>query len=617
MSCKPPALNNMAQRFSCDTGTLMQIINLRIDFSQRGSQVNLLQAAVMIGNYRICKQLLVEGAGMLTLSNVPPPLCLALDLDRYQIARLLIDSGANVLLPHQGMYPMYYALKPNTPQFIVEAIIKAGFLPDSIIEDRHCNTALHKAVVCKNVDVVKALIKLNADCNLKETQGGCTPLHIAVNSKVPLIAQILINSGADLEAEDKGGLTPLFHAVYQNDIIFVNFLIELGANIHHLCSETLVYPLNVAANLGHKAITEALLKQGADPSRVAPGMASLPIHSVAMSRNGKTAECAEQLKGIVELLISQGSEVDVPNKDGNTPVQLALREHNFTIVEVLIQQGAAVNHNLDQGTTLHYIAKVANEELVNMCFEYGADYSIPDSSGKTPYHLAMFNHDLNVLNIFWKFGCPFDLPANGPTCGPLDVFTKLDGQKKLMLGIKENNVNMMKSALSNGAEVRSCSMEIPYPLHFAVSNGFSSVVLLLLEKGTPSNIINNKGESPLHIAASRGYSQICRYLLRYGACYNLPTNLAGKSPLDLALENNQYEIVYILREIDLMFKSSINKSFEGLQGIFEKSNSVQSLQAYLNSINKDGSTLLAVALKEKNFDLAENLMKLRLQIIKA
>lgn len=594
----------------------MQIINIRMDFSKNGGQLTLLQAAVMVGNYRICKQLLVEGAGTLTLSNVPPPLCLALNSDRYQIARLLIDSGADVLSPHLDLYPMYYALKPNTPQFIVEAIIKAGFLPDSIIEEKQCHTALHKAVVCKNVDVVKALIKLNADCNVKETQGGCTPLHFAVNFKVPLIAQILIDGGADLEAEDKGGLTPLFHAIYKNDLLFVNFLIELGANIHHLCSDLLVYPLNVAANLGYKAIAEALLKHGADASRVAPGTANLPIHSVAMSRNGKTPECAEQLKGIVELLIKQGSEVDVPNKDGNTPMQLALREHNFTVVEVLIREGtASLNQDFDQGTTFHYIAKIADEELVNLCLEYGADYSIPNKSGKAPYHVAMFNNNSNVLNIFWKFGCPYDLPANGPTCGPLDVFQKLDDQKKFMLGIKENNVNMMKSALSDGAEVRGRSLEIPYPLHFAVSNGFSSVVLLMLEKGIPSNIINDKGESPLHIAACKGYSQICRYLLRYGACYDLPTKPAGKSPLDLALENNHYEIVYMLREIDLLFKSSVNKSFEGLQGTFEKSNNVQSLQAYLNSINKEGSTLMAVALKEKNFDLAENLMKLRLQII--
>lgn len=606
----------MAQRLSCDTGTLTKLFDICANFTKSGVQITFLQAGIMVGNYRICKQLLAEGASMLTYSNVPHPLCLALNLEKYQLARLLIDSGADVHLLHLDMYPMFFAVNDNTPEFIVEAIVKAGFLPDSVIEHKNGQTALHKAVFCKNVDVVKALVKLNANCNIKETHSGCTPLHLAVCVKVPLIAQILVDGGADLEAEDNKGLTPLLHAIYKNDVLFVNFLMELGANIHHLSSEVLIYPLNAAAILGYKAIVEALIKHGADPLRVAPGMVNLPIHSVAMSQN-RTPECAEQLKSIAELLIKQGSKVDVPNRDGNTPVQLALQERNWTVVEVLIKAGAALNHDIDRGTTFHCIAKVATQEIINLCLEYGADYSIPDSSGQTPYHRAMFNINCDVINPFLRFGCPFDLPANGPTCSSLDVCMMLEKQKKLMLGVKGNNVNMITSAVSEGAEVRCCSMEIPYPLHFAVSNGFSSVVLLLLEKGIPSNIINDKGESPLHIAACKGYSQICHYLLRYGACYNLPTRSEGKSPLDLALENNQYEMVNILREIDLMFKSSFNKSFEGLQGTFEKSNNVQSLQAYLNTINKEGSTLLAVALREKNFNLAENLMKLRLQIIKA
>lgn len=605
----------MASRIWCNDETLMQISVILSDFSQRGCRLTPLQAAVMTGNYRICKQLLREGAEMSTSSEYPPPLCLALDSGRFQIARLIIDSGADVLLPHKGLYSMFFAVKPDTPEFIVEALIKAGFPPNCKIEEKCCNTALHKAVLCKNVGVVKALIKLNASCNVKETAFGYTPLHMAVNVKDPLIAQILVDNGADLEDEDNAGMSPLLLAINQNDLLFVNFLIELGADLHHLCSRTLNYPLNIAANLGLVAIVKALLKQGADPSRVAPGMANLPIHSAAGSQHANTPELIDKLKEIVELLIENGSEVDVPDKDGNTPIHLALKVNNFKVVEVLIKEGAAVNHKFEKGTIFHYVSKVANKDLVSLFLENGADFTILDDGGNTPYHMAMFNVDSNVLNIFWKFGCPFDMPRNG--FYPSEVLKKIDNQTKFMLGIKENNLNMMVNALSNGAEVRSHSLEIPFPLHYAVSNGFTSVVLLLLENGVPVNIINKKGESPLHIAASKGYFQICRYLLRYGACYNLQNKLTEKTPLDLALENNQYEVVYILREIDLMFNSRVNKSFEELQGTFEKSKHVESLQAYINSINREGDTLMGVALKEKNIDLVENLMKLRLQIIKA
>ncbi|MEJ1281449.1 hypothetical protein NN561_012399 [Cricetulus griseus] len=59
------------------------------------------------------------------------------------------------------------------------------------------------------------------------------------------------------------------------------------------------------------------------------------------------------------------------------------------------------------------------------------------------------------------------------------------------------------------------------------------VVRFLVEQGATVNQAGNEGRTPLHVAASCGYLDIARYLLSHGA--NIAAiNSAGDMPLDLA-----------------------------------------------------------------------------------
>lgn len=49
--------------------------------------------------------------------------------------------------------------------------------------------------------------------NVHPIQVGCTPLHRAASTGKPELCELLIEEGADIDAEDRAGQTPIMTAV--------------------------------------------------------------------------------------------------------------------------------------------------------------------------------------------------------------------------------------------------------------------------------------------------------------------------------------------------------------------------------------------------------------------
>lgn len=614
-----PGLSVLAKAYNLDYTMLTEVLHIQGNYRKRGCFISLVQAVVIQGYYKLCKRLIQEGCSVLSSEfNTPPPLILALQSEKYQIARLLIQSGANVSLGFKGNTPMFYAIKKNTPEFIVEEILRAGFPVNELIEGTNGMTSLHRAVACDNVPIVNLLIERGADVNATDTLNLYRPLHVAVNQGCFNTVDLLVKKGASLEAECKEGYTPLFHAILSNNIKLVKKLDILGADFHHLSSVKMIYPLNFAVSLGRREITQYLVLNGAGVLVECPVSGNLPIHDVALSQVGKKVETFRlELAKITTILIDNGSDLEPVNKQGLTPLQLALREQNFNVVEVLVREGVNINKEMDQATYFHFVAKFARSDVVEAMLECGADWSIKDKNGMTSYHWAKLNPNVNALQMFFKHRCPLDLPTAATT--PLkynysnNVISVLSNQNLFIFGIRKGDVQLVKEALSKGAVARGISCEMRNPLHFAVENGSSAVVLLMLEQGVSPNDFDEEGETPLHAAARKGDFLICIYLLSYGAGFSTPAKKSGKTPLDLAMENAKFKVVFLLKEIQAEFSCQEDRYVRSLD---EKLKSWQAdsrlLLAFLNSVNSRGDTLMRVALRKRLYKLAYSIMKFHL-----
>lgn len=87
-------------------------------------------------------------------------------------------------------------------------------------------TLLHCAVLLNNEEVVKELLKHNPNVNAEDNFKK-TPLHYVKNNR---IAQLLINHGANMDAENDLGHCIMIDAYVTNNMQLIKLLIENGAD---------------------------------------------------------------------------------------------------------------------------------------------------------------------------------------------------------------------------------------------------------------------------------------------------------------------------------------------------------------------------------------------------
>ena len=158
------------------------------------------------------------------------PLVAALAGEHFQTADLLRHNGADVDVRGQyGAYP------------------------------------LHAAAYSGNLEVVRKLIKYDPAYIDARDEYGWTPLLMASegrNSKDGSVVRLLLEHGADINAQTQSGRTPLHEASYCGALEVVRLLLERGADVEAK-DEDGETALQEAAERGHDEVVELLREHGA------------------------------------------------------------------------------------------------------------------------------------------------------------------------------------------------------------------------------------------------------------------------------------------------------------------------------------------------------------------
>jgi ankyrin repeat protein len=374
------------------------------------------------------------------------------------------------------------------------------------------------------IDQLAKLFKENPDLVNATDEGPETRLQEAVKSGRHLVAKFLISKGADVNLHNPDTRSPLMLAIEKSDVNMASLLVSSNANINDGALSYAVQkgskeivdlllrkganpnsmagrsePLNVAAELGFRAIAEELINAKADLNG-GDHDGNTPLHLAAM--RGYLA--------FTELLVSKGASQAVKNKEGLTPFLCACKYQQLAVAEFLGSHGAdvmAVDNAKDSALHLALAAKPVDEDLLRYVLQLRLPISAINAWGLSPLWLALITEQANELESVLNAG------AN-----PKEVFK---GHKPL----PGQQASYIKIRTKRGIPIEEVQVPVPegnpVPILFITERGQVEMLKLLLAHGADPNQKDDFGRLPLENALHSGRGlPVVKLLLEYHASVN-------------------------------------------------------------------------------------------------
>jgi ankyrin repeat protein len=387
---------------------------------------------------------------------------------------------------------------------------------------------------------------------------GSTPLQWAVYEGDAAQVKRLITAGADVNAANKYGATAMSLAAEVANTAILELLLAAGANADSPNGDGMT-ALLLVARTGNVDAAKALLARGA-------------TIDARESFGGQTAlmwSAARRHPEMIDLLVSRGAEVDARSavrdyqrhiqaegrpksldSGGFTPLLYAARENCLACVDVLLKHGADIDlPDPDDVSPLNVAIMNANWDLAKKLIDAGADVNQWDIYGETPLYVAIGmstridgghasidppneTKGNDLIGMLLEHGANpniqlFFRPAN------VRGATNTRGSTALIRAANNGDLELVQRLLEHGADATLYLADRETPIHAVLAGRASEkdaleLIKVLHEAGTDVNsvaLVNHieevRGGSALHFAVRKRYKDVIKQLASFGIDMNL------------------------------------------------------------------------------------------------
>lgn len=397
-----------------------------------------------------------------------------------------------------------------------------------------------------NGNLTEAKLLLQEPCTDVNAGGGDNPapLNVALRRGKFDVAKLLVEAGAKVDSANQGG-TPLDEAARSGSAEMVEFLISHGAQANTCCA------LATASAFGALDAVKVLLAHGADPNRVVNSGNQTPLFSVVNAREGRKNQGIQE--EVLWTLIKAGANVNWVDKDGDTPLTLAVENANLRAVKILLEAGSKVdvkNRNkyspirlvtqtgglparreiaalLVQSSTkidpedgerlLSQSAREGWSEVLDQLVQHGVD--VKGESGNEALEAAVTKGNVEVVRMLLQAGA--NPNGSGPPTPLVRVLGGIDGK-----GLEDppKRLEIVKLLVSKGARVNVYAAE-PFlfhmePLYLALiklTPPDLKVAEFLIMHGANVNEADHERQTLLDLATDLHRPEAAKLLLQAGA----------------------------------------------------------------------------------------------------
>uniref|UniRef100_A0A4W3HI33 Ankyrin repeat and KH domain containing 1 n=1 Tax=Callorhinchus milii TaxID=7868 RepID=A0A4W3HI33_CALMI len=279
-------------------------------------------------------------------------------------------------------------------------------------------TPLILAATAGHVGVVEILLDKGADIEAQSERTKDTPLSLACSGGRQEVVELLLARGANKEHRNVSDYTPLSLAASGGYVNIIKILLNAGAEINSRTGSKLgISPLMLAAMNGHVASVKLLLDMGSDINA-----------QIETNRNtALTLACFQGRAEVVSLLLDRKANVEHRAKTGLTPLMEAASGGYAEVGRVLLDKGADVNAPpvpSSRDTALTIAADKGHYKFCELLINRGAHIDVRNKKGNTPLWLAANGGHFDVVQLLVQAGADVDAADNRKITPLMAAFRK-------------------------------------------------------------------------------------------------------------------------------------------------------------------------------------------------